>query len=415
MKSRLCICLTWGALALHPALGQWPQWGGPDRDFQAEAAPLAEEWPEGRPKELWRRPLGEGTSAIAVVDGTLYTLYRNVEQQEEAVIALDAASGETLWERSYAAPLWPEFQARPSQGPHTTPLILEDRLCTVGVRGYLACWDRQAGKRLWEKDLWKEYGAEPRVSGHSSSPLAHQGKLILQAGGKGSSIVALDLQDGRQLWASLDLMVAYASPLLIQVGGQDQAVFLLAEEAVGLDPADGRLLWRHPHRNKELVNASTPLWIPPDLLFLSSGYDGGSRVLRLKRDPQSGATRAEELWHSRRIKVHHGTAVLLDGRIYASSGDVGPAFLVGVDPLSGQMALRQRGFTKANFLVSGHRLIILDQDGQLALARPEESRIQILQQAQVLKTLSWTVPTLAGTRLYLRDRQEIAALELGRE
>ena len=414
MTSRLWICLALGAVAAHPAWGQWPQWGGPDRNFQAEPAPLAEEWPEGRPKEVWRRPLGEGTSSIAVVDGTLYTLYRQVEQGLEAVVALDAASGATIWEQSYPAPLWPQFQAQPSRGPHTTPLVVGDRLYTVGVRGYLACWDRKSGERSWEKDLWKEYGATPRVSGHSSSPLVYQDKLIVQVGGKGSAVVALDLKDGQQIWSSQDFTVSYASPLLIQVDGQDQVVLFLARQAVGIDPADGRTLWQHPHKNVHGVNASTPLWAPGNLLFLSSGYDGGSRVLRLKRDPQSGATAVEELWVSRRIKIHHGNAVWLEGRIYASSGDLGPAFLVAVDPLTGKMALRQRGFTKSNFLVSGSTLIILDQDGELALARPQESRIQILQQCQVLKTLSWTVPTLVGTRLYLRDRKEILALELGK-
>ncbi|HSR70474.1 MAG TPA: PQQ-binding-like beta-propeller repeat protein [Acidobacteriota bacterium] len=402
-------------LLTHSALwAQWPQWGGPQRNFQVEGAPLAEQWPEEGPRCLWRRPLGEGTSAIAVAEGTLYTLYRKDPEQLEVVVALDAGDGSTRWQRSYPAPLWEEFQAVPSKGPHSSPLVVGERLYTVGVRGLLRCWQRHSGELIWEKDLWQEYGTDPRLSGYAPSPLRWKDRLILPWGGPGKAVIALSLEEGSQIWASQDFKATYGSPLLIEVGGQEQVVVFMAEHIAGLDPEDGALLWSHPHKNQHGINASMPLYLPGQMLFLSSAYDGGSRMLKLGRDPVSGATSVEELWTSRRLKIHHGTAVYLQGRIYASSGDTGPAFLVAVDPETGEMAVRQRGFTKANLLVSGEHLIILDQNGELALARPAQERIEVLSQAQVLKTLSWTVPSMAGSRLYLRDRSEIVALDLGR-
>ncbi|HSR50073.1 MAG TPA: PQQ-binding-like beta-propeller repeat protein [Acidobacteriota bacterium] len=401
------------ALCSVPLMAQWPQWGGPQRNFQAPQVPLAQEWPEDGPPSVWRRPLGDGTSAITVVEGTLYTLYRKTEEAMESVVALDAANGKTLWEHSYPAPLWEGFQAVPSQGPHSAPLAVGERLYTVGVRGFLKCWNRLNGQLLWERDLWGEYGGEPRNSGYSPSPLAWKDRLILPWGGEGQAVLALSLEDGSQIWASQDFRATYGSPLLIELGGRPQVVVPMAEHVAALDPQDGRLLWSHPHKNVHGINASTPLWLPGNRLFISSGYDGGSRMLHIKETPDGGFE-AEELWYSRRVKIHHGTAVWLDGRIYASSGDVGPAFLVAVDPQTGEMAVRQRGFTKANFLAVGDILIILDQNGELALAKPGEERIRILDQSQVLTTLSWTVPSMAGSRLYLRDRREIAAFELGK-
>lgn len=39
--------------------------------------------------------------------------------------------------------------------------------------------------------------------------------------------------------------------------------------------------------------------------------------------------------------------------------------------------------------------------------------LQILAKAQIRKNVAWTVPTLVGTKLYLRDRRTITTLELG--
>src|SRR5215510_2012600 len=89
-----------------PQSADWPQWGGPQRNFKTPGSRLAATWPEAGPRRLWQRELGEGFSAIAAEGGKLFTMYRKGEQ--EVVIALDAATGKTLWEYAYAAPFWKE-------------------------------------------------------------------------------------------------------------------------------------------------------------------------------------------------------------------------------------------------------------------------------------------------------------------
>lgn len=43
-----------------PAPADWPQWGGPHRDFVVPKTTIAPSWPAEGPKRLWSRPLGEG-------------------------------------------------------------------------------------------------------------------------------------------------------------------------------------------------------------------------------------------------------------------------------------------------------------------------------------------------------------------
>src|SRR5688572_24861301 len=85
--------------ACHAGSKKWPQWGGPNRNFRVESKGLAASWPSSGPRRLWNRPLGEGYSGIVVNEGKLYTMYRKDEQ--EVVAALDAGTGQTLWEHSY--------------------------------------------------------------------------------------------------------------------------------------------------------------------------------------------------------------------------------------------------------------------------------------------------------------------------
>src|SRR5688572_5164801 len=58
--------------ALMTMAADWPQWGGPGRDFQVDAPALASSWPPGGPKRLWSRPLGDGYSAILAEGARLY-------------------------------------------------------------------------------------------------------------------------------------------------------------------------------------------------------------------------------------------------------------------------------------------------------------------------------------------------------
>src|SRR5215212_10687616 len=117
----LALFLNTAALAQST---DWAQWGGPHRNFTSETKGLATTWPATGPRRLWQRELGEGYSAIAVERGMLFTMYRKGEN--EFVIALDATTGKTVWEYSYAAPFSPDYDMSNGPGPHATPLVSGD-------------------------------------------------------------------------------------------------------------------------------------------------------------------------------------------------------------------------------------------------------------------------------------------------
>ena len=388
----------------------WPQWGGPTRSFVTDAPALSTSWPADGPRRLWQRPLGDGYSAIVSDAETLYTVYRAAEQ--DVVVALDAATGQTRWESRFDAPFRETCSQRLGAVPRAAPLIMADRLVTISAGGLMNSFDRRTGTKQWSLNLIEGDDQVVRACGYSASPVAFNNLIITTAGGPGRGVVAVNAETGTFAWRSQDFQNGYSSPLLIELDGRPEIVVFTFGEVSGLDPATGKLEWTVKHPAEQGVNVATPIWGPDNLLFVSSAYNGGSRVLKLTR--QGDAVDVKELWASQRVRIHFGNAVRVGGRIYASNGDFGAAPFAAIDVLTGNMLWRDRSVSRSTLISADGKLIILDEDGNLAIATPGDSGMTVHARAQVLENAAWTVPTLCGSRLYLRDRKQIVAIDLGR-
>jgi outer membrane protein assembly factor BamB len=413
-----------GAAGTH----SWPQWGGHTRDFIVSTPALAESWPAGGPPVKWSRPLGTGHSAIVSDGERLYTMYRPGNgasaggggrtkgpfEAEELVVALDAATGQTVWEHKYASRR-EDFSF--GAGPHSTPLIAGDRLFTIGTNQQMFAFDKRTGKVLWSHDFIKEFNSpelliRPVVkTGYGCSPIAWRDTVICSVGGPGQSIVAFRQSDGAVVWKSGDFLTSAAAPILIEFQGQSQVVFLAGGTITALNPDNGDVLWSTPHDPGNDLNCGTPIWGPDNVLFVSSAYKAGSRAIQLSK--RGNATHAEELWFTNRVRFMFLNAVRLGDFVYGTTGDFGPAFLTALNIKTGQPAWQHRGFGRASMVYADGKAIIMDEDGDLALAKLAPEGATILAEARIFDTTTWTTPTLVGTTLYARDRQKIVALELG--
>jgi outer membrane protein assembly factor BamB len=420
-----------------PGLTQegWPQWGGSNRDFHVGDPGLASEWPASGPPVIWQRPLGLGHSGIVVVGDRVYTMYRPIAPElpegefaaEEVIVALSASDGSLVWEYRY--PSLPQnfgFGA----GPHSTPLFVDGRLFAVSSDKKLFALDATSGELLWSHDLIGEYDApanliEPAVkAGYAPSPLAWQGTVIVPVGGDGQAVMAFDQQTGDPAWKSGSFRLAHASPRVIDVSSEiftaegveietePHLVVTGGQTINGLDPETGALLWSHEHPTAGDMNNSTPLWYPEkNLLVVSSAYEGGTRALEIGLGVRDTVF-VEQRWAHRRMQVMFGNLVRFGNVLAGSSGDFGPAFLMAVRVEDGDILWLERGFGRASLVRVGEKLLILDEDGTLALAEPTVERLGVVARAELGSGVTWTVPTVVGSTVYLRDRETIRALEL---
>jgi outer membrane protein assembly factor BamB len=391
-------------------------WGGSHRNFHvAVSDPLADSWPSDGPKKLWKRPLGEGYSAIAARADTLYTMYRRdaaawqiFTSDQEIVVALDARTGRTKWEFAYDV----RFRSDQGAGPHVMPQVAGGLVFSVGATGKLHALEASTGKLIWKRDLGGEFGATTRLFGYSSHPLLYRDRLIVVGGGKGKAVAALEQQSGRILWTGHTFRNAFSSPVLVKVGGHDQVIVLGAQQICAIDPSTGNMLWVHRlGTDPGAAFAATPLWDPETRTLIFS-HHGGSTALRI--GTAGSQFTVECLWANSKVRSVFSNLLLTGNVIYMSRGSYGPGFLASAAIKTGEQRWSTRGFPNANFLQADGKLIILDEDGRLVLARPKpDGGLGILSKAHLLSHNSWTIPTLMGSILYLRDRKIITALELG--
>ncbi len=388
--------------------GDWLQWGGQGRDFIAPATELPSSWPAGGPRKLWSRDLGDGYSGIAVEGMTLYTAYRRGSQ--DVITALDARTGKTLWEYAYEATFKNAYSEAVGPGPYAMPQVVGDRLVTASGIGQIHSLNKKTGRPVWSHDLYKEFGGTRLDFGYSCHALPYKNSLIILAGGPDAAALALRQSDGAVIWKSLMFENAHSSPVLIDVDGQPQVAALLAEEVIGFSPDNGALLWRHNHHTGNGLAISTPVWAPGNLLFISSAYNSGSRVLELHQS--GGKTTVKELWYNQKLQSHFSTVIRHGDYLYFTSGYNGPAFITCVNLRSGQIAWQERGFAKGQLVKAGEKLILIDEDGTLALIEATPAGLKVLAKEPLLQRISWTPPTLSGSTLYLRDRKSLMALDL---
>lgn len=277
----------------------WTQWGGPRRNFQTEVSGIKDTWPATGPRVVWTRTLGEGYTPPVDEHGVLYSMYGRPNM--EVVVAASAETGQTLWEHASPMNFVSNFVSDAGRemgnGPYASPLIAGDRLFTAGVAGRFQCLDKRTGKVLWTQELWNTHKGSRLMYGYASSPIAFRDLVIVPVGGPGKSIMAFRQADGSVAWARLDFGNVYSSPLVINVSGLEQLAVLMDGAMLAVNPHNGDQQWEVPFKALYSIAIATPVWSPEDnLLFISSEYEGGAKVLELRREgcgpgpPSCGAT-----------------------------------------------------------------------------------------------------------------------------
>ncbi|TDI93777.1 MAG: hypothetical protein E2O77_02225 [Caldithrix sp.] len=409
--TRSILCFATLFLCQQARSQDWLQWGGPNGDFTIDAKGLAEKWPADGPKQLWKRPLGLGYSAILYKGDRLFTMYS--KGNKEIIISLDAKTGKTIWEYSYARELWPEMRMYFGPGPNATPLIVEDRIISIGIAGQVHCLDLASGKLLWKRDLPAEFGRRKRVEeyGYSGSPLRYNNTVIVQVGGNDHSVIAIDPKDGSTVWKSGPGGISYAQASLIKLAGQHQFIYFSPEGVNGLDPATGQLLW-HWEIPFDNGNHLTPIvQCNESRIWVSSQFNsGGGRLLEITRKEKN--MNVKQIWFNSKLRGSCWTLIRIGDFIYGSAGGHNVSFFTAFNWKTEKVVWKKRGFHMAQSLYADNKLIFLDQSGQLSIARISPTSLEVLDTAEVTESVSWTLPTLVSTKLYVRDKKNILALEL---
>lgn len=280
----------------------WPQFRGANRDGIA-AAPsvkkLYRTWPAEGPKVLWTiDKLGQGYGGAAVFGGRVFFHDYDEAAGEWMIRCVSPADAQEIWRWSYKRDI------NINHGyTRTVPATDGQIVVSLDPKLVLHVFDAATGKRLWAKDLARQYGARIPSWYNGQCPLLEGDRIIIGVGGRDVFMTALDKRSGKTVWETPNPhahAATHASVMPFTVGDEKQYVLTTIKGAVGVRAADGALRWEAlGPRNAEKATAaqgetlvSIP-WQPKTAqvpsalnlgdgkLFLTTGYKVGSIALEI--------------------------------------------------------------------------------------------------------------------------------------
>ncbi len=381
---------------------EWPQWRGANRDGISKETGLLKQWPETGPPLAWKvAGAGRGYSSLAASKGRLYTM--GLRGEREFVIAFDFKTGKEVW----ATPHGSAFRNDRGDGPRGTPTVDGDRIYALGGSGDLSALDAASGKVIWTMNVLQKFGGSNITWGISESPLVMGEKLLVNPGGPGASVVALNKKDGSLIWKSQSDRAGYSSAIPVTFGGKSQVVFLTHTRGLGLDLETGALLWDYPKAANDVANAATPV-ARGNRVFITSDYGNGGGLVEIK--PGEKGVTASEVYFTKEMRNHHSSSVLVGEHLYGFSGGI----LTAMKFDTGEVAWKDRSVGKGALVYADGMLYLLSENGVVGLAEAtpegyrEKGRFRIPQDS--LPT--WAHPIVAGGHLFLRDQDTIFAYDL---
>ena len=384
------------------ARADWLHYRGPTMNGISPEKGWNSQFPSGGPKVLWRENLGIGTSSVTVAGDRGYSM-GNLNGKD-IVYCFDAKTGRVAWRHEYPLALDPNmFEG----GPRSTPTLDGGRVYSVSHQGDLWCLDAATGKKVWYKHYQKDFGGRRPEWGYAGSPTVEGKMLLLDAGGKGSSTVALDKTNGNVIWKAGDDEAGYGSPVAATIGGKRTVVIFKASHLVGLDAATGREFWRTEWKTSYDVNAVTPV-IVSDRILISSGYNHGAALYAVNGGKLS------QVWTNKKLRSHFNSPVVLQGAIYGIDGDAGGGNLVCLDLETGEQKWIEKSAKGGSLISADGKLIVLTEKGELVIADASPSGFRAVSRASVLSKRCWVQPTLVNGRLFVRNNAgDLHCLDLG--
>lgn len=380
----------------------WTDFRGPLRDGHYREQRIRIDWPAEGLTPVWKQPVGGGYASFTMANGRAFTIEQRGDT--EVVAAYDVRTGRELWTNAWQAAF---RELMGGDGPRATPVWSEGFVYALGAEGELRCLEEATGRLVWRTNILEDAGADNLQWGMAASPLIVDAHVLVFPGGRnGRSLVAYDRRSGKIAWSALSDQAGYSSPMLVTLAGVRQVLAFSASRLVGLVPGSGEIIWEYPWKTQFDINASQPIVIGDNRVFISTGYGTGAAVIELT--PAAGRLAVREVWRNIRMKNQFTSSVLHDGFIYGLDESI----LACVDAATGELKWKGGRYGYGQVMLASGHLIVLTEGGDLALVRATPDTHEELVRFTVLDGKTWNHPAMANGYLLVRNLKEMAAFDL---
>jgi outer membrane protein assembly factor BamB len=398
----------------------WPRWRGPDNSGYVPAGEAVPTKLPSKPKLLWEVKLGEGIGSPVVAVGRVFCL--DNRNDKEVLCAYDLASGSEIWHDT----IDDVIEDGIGSGPRGAPVVDGPRVYVQSCRGEFRCLDVANGKPFWRVNFLKDFGATfigekgnaqgAARHGYTGPPLVDGERIIVGVGGPhGASVVAFDKTSGKVIWKSQNDLPAYAGPVIATLCGVKQVVSFTSDGVIGLDAADGKLLWRTGVKTSCARHITTPI-IVDDMVVVSS-HEAGLIGIRVTTDGGKGSgttpMKAQRAWVRKDLAINVASPVLVGKSLYG----LGPKKqLFCSDVKTGKDTWSKSGAIAGpsgyiSMLVMKDNLLVLGDSGNLYLIAADSNAYHLVSSTKVCGK-NWCNPAYVDGKLLTRDHESLRCLQL---
>ncbi len=390
--------LSLPGMAAGNTTDEWPGWRGLHQNGAAQARGIFQEG-TGL-KVVWKQELGSGYSSISISRGSAVTMFS--DHKDDYMVSLETHTGKEQWR--YKIHETYKGHTGSHDGTLSTPLIHGDMVYGLSGKGAFFALDFKTGRQVWRHDLVKEYQAKAPTYGFTTSPVASGKVVALQIGGpENHKVAGFDAKSGKRLWTQGTDTIEYQSPILAEIHGQAQLLCPGKTKLVALNPQTGAQLWEFSYEKGG--QSITPVPAGENRLFLAHSHIQSS-MLSIHKEQET--FRVETVWTGKDIKNTASVTIYHQGYLYGYNGNT----LTCLDAATGERAWRSRPPGSGGLaLVDGH-LLVLTLRGKIHVTEATHEGFREVAVLELFKDQSWTPPSFAEGRIFVRDLHEIAALEV---
>ena len=388
------VCLPLGAQ-------EWRQFRGPTGQGLAEGAAVPVEW-DGTRNVAWKTPVpGQGWSSPIVAHGKVWLTTAATQGRDVSLrlMAFDAESGRPAQDVEVFRKRGTDLLNTKNSHASPTPIADDDRVYVhFGSEGTAAV--ALDGTITWKK----RYSCETQ-HGNGGSPVLHAGLVIFTCDGFDAAyVVALDGRTGKERWKTWRRQPwsqAYATPLVIHVGGADQLVSPGAHYAAAYDPMTGKELWR-VHYDDGFSNVPRPVFAG-GLVFIATGFQQPS-LLAVRPGGKGDVTRTQIAWRLARGVPYTPSPIAAGDHLYIVN-DGGILSCVAIDTGTVVWQHRVPGNYSASPVLAGGLIYLQSEEGVTTVIRPGAKFEAVA--VNRLEGPALASMAVAGTSLYIRAGEHL--------
>ena len=399
----------------------WPRFRGCDLDnISKEKIPITEKWGTITDRILWKIDLGEGHAAPAVYGGRVYLLDYDEKKKSDALRCFSLLSGKELWRREYKVHL-----KRNHGLSRTIPAVNSKYAITIGPKCQVMCVDRLTGDLKWGIDLVKQYGTEVPFWYTGQCPLLEGDTAILASGGK-TLMMGIDCKTGKPIWETPNpkqWKMSHSSVMKATIGGKKMYVYFAIGGICGVSASGndtGRLLWE-TNEFAPAVVAPSPVVLDNGLILLTAGYGAGTALIQVKETRGIWSVKLLQQFRPQEgIASEQQTPVFYRGMIFAilpKDAGGGRNEFVAVSPGDAKNILMTSGknerYGLGPYIVADDKFFILNDDGEMTIARASASQFTTLDKAKILQGQdAWGPLAVTGGFLLARDSKQMVCVDI---